>query len=62
MSVLGGQNDKKIYSLSLWIRPPDNSAYLKINFVILNQNICCGPQKSRLHETVLLSTQNTCLD
>ena len=30
----------------------------KLNFLFLNQNICCGYSKNRLSETVLLSTQN----
>ena len=30
--------------------------------LFLNQNICCGTQKDRPNERVLLSTQNICLD
>ena len=32
----------------------------KLVFLFLNQNICCGTQKNRLNETVLLSIQNIC--
>ena len=40
-----------------WVpdRPPDKSAKLKLFFLFFNQNIC-------LIQTVLLSTQNTCLN
>ena len=35
----------------------------KLFFLFLNQNICCGySKKKRLNETVLLRTQNTCLN
>ena len=37
------------------IRPPDESAYLKIIFLV-------STQKTRLNETVLLGTQNTCFN
>ena len=30
------------------------SAYQKIIFLFLNQNICCGTQKNHLNETVLI--------
>ena len=44
------------------MRPPDKSVYLKITLLFLNQNICCGYSKNHLIKTVLLSTQNTCLN
>ena len=45
-------------------RLPDKSAYLKIIFLISQQehNYVVGAQKNRLNEKVLLSTQNTCLN
>ena len=41
--------------------PPDKSVYWKINFLISPKIYAVGTQKNRLIETVLLSTQNTCL-
>ena len=43
------------------IRPPDESAYLKIIFLIFSsKTFVVRTQKTRLNETVLLGTQNTC--
>ena len=44
-------------------KPPDSSAYLKIkiSFIIFQPKHVLGTQKNRLIETILLSTQNTCL-
>ena len=42
-------------------RPPDKSAYWKIIYFISHLKHVVGTQKNRLNETVLLSTQNTCL-
>ena len=42
-------------------RPPDKSVYWKVSLFLM-QNICCGTQKNRLNETVLLSTRNICLN
>ena len=42
--------------------PPDESAYLKIIFLISQPKHVVGTQKNRLNETVLLSTQNKCLN
>ena len=49
---------------SLNTLPPvlSKSAYWKIIFLISQPNICCGYSKSHLNETVLLSTQDTCID
>ena len=45
------------------IRPPDNNVYLKIIFLFFSRkHYVVGAQKNRLDETVLLSTQNTCLN
>ena len=44
------------------IRPPDKRAYWKIIFFISHPKHVVGTQKNRLNETVLLSTQNTCLN
>ena len=44
------------------IRPPDKSAYWKIIFFISHPKHFVGTQKNRLNETVLLTTQNTCLN
>ena len=41
-------------------RPPDQSVYLKISY-FSTKTYALSTQKSRLNETVLLSTQNTCL-
>ena len=41
-------------------RPPDKSVYWKIIFS--SKTYVVGTQKNRLNETVLLSTQNTCLN
>ena len=47
----------------LYSRPPDKSAYLKINFSYFStKTYVVGTQKNRLNETVLLSTQNTRLN
>ena len=43
-------------------RPPDMSALQKIIFSCFSTKTCVGTQKNRLDETVLLSTQNTCLN
>ena len=43
-------------------RPPDKSAYWKIIFFISQPKHVVGTQKNHLNETVLLSTQNTCLN
>ena len=44
------------------LKPPDKSVYdQKLIFLFLNQNVV-GTQKNRLNETVLLSTQNKCLN
>ena len=44
-------------------RPPDKSVYRKsIFFVSRPKPMYMGTQKNRLNETVLLSTQNTCLN
>ena len=45
------------------VRPPDKSAYLKKYFLYFSsKTYVVGTQKNRLNETVLLSTQNTCLN
>ena len=41
-----------------YCRPPDKSVFLKIIFLMY----VVGTQKNRLNVTVLLSTQNTCLN
>ena len=42
---------------------PDKSAYLKIYFFYFStKTYVVGTQKNRLNETVLSSTQNTCLN
>ena len=44
-------------------RPPDKRVYWKIIFFISHpKHMYMGTQKNRLNETVLLSTQNTCLN
>ena len=44
-------------------RPPDKSVYWKIIFFIsYPKHMYMGTQKNRLNETVLLRTQNTCLN
>ena len=44
-------------------RPPDKRAYLKIIFFYFStKTYVVGTQKNLLNETVLLCTQNTCLD
>ena len=44
-------------------RPPDKSAYQTIIFFISHpKHMYVGTQKNCLNETVLLSTQNTCLN
>ena len=45
-------------------RPPDKSAYLKLIDIsyFSTKTYVVGTQKNRLNETVLLSTQNICLD
>ena len=43
-------------------RPPDKSVYQKTIFFISHPKHVVGTQKNRLIETVLLSTQNTCLN
>ena len=37
-----------------------NLIFLFLNQNKRQQNICCGAQKNRLNERVLLSTQNIC--
>ena len=45
------------------IRPPNKSAYWKIIFFISHpKKYVVGTKKKRLNETVLLNTQNTCLN
>ena len=43
-------------------RPPDRSVYGKLFSLFLIQTYVMGTQKNRLNETVLLSTENTCLN
>ena len=44
-------------------RPPDKSAYLKIIFSYFStKTYVVGTQKIRLDETLLLNTQNVCLN
>ena len=43
-------------------RPQDKSAYWKFFFYFSTKTYVVGTQKNRLNETVLLSTQNTCLN
>ena len=46
-----------------WISwAPDKSAYRKTIFFISHPKHVVGTQKNCLNETVLLSTQNTCLN
>ena len=51
-----------IRSECVHIRSPDKSAHWKIIFFISHPKHVVGTQKNRLNETVLLSTQNTCLN
>ena len=46
----------------VYCRPPDKSAYCKTIFFISHPKHVVGIQKNCLIETVLLSTQNTCLN
>ena len=49
--------------MSLLYWPPDKSVYWKIYFSYFStKTYVVGTQKNRLNETVLLSTQNTCLN
>ena len=43
-------------------RPPDKSAYLNIFVCFSTKTYVVGTQKNSLNETVLLSTQITCLN
>ena len=44
-------------------RPPGKSAYWKTIFIYFSsKTYVVGTQKNRRNETVLLSTQNTCLN
>ena len=50
---------------TIWLlvsKPPDNSVYWKTIFFISHLKHVVGTQKNRLNETVLLSTQNPCLN
>ena len=44
------------------IRPPVKSVYWKTVLYFSSKKYVVGTQKNRLNETVLLSTQNTCLN
>ena len=62
------QHSRKLSSAHLsayTLRPPDRSVYWKIIFFVSHPKhmsyVVCT-QKNRLNETVLLSTQNTCLN
>ena len=46
----------------VWVRPLIKVCTQKLFFVFLNQTHVVGTQKNRLNETVLLSTQNICLN
>ena len=43
-------------------RLSDKSGQLKIVFLVLNQNICCGYSKEPPRRDGSLSTHNTCLN
>ena len=49
---------KEIYQIGLQIRVCTRTLF----FLFLNQTYGVGTQKNRLDETVLLSTQNICLN
>ena len=55
-------NEQILHKKELTIlRPPEKSAYLRIKFAYFSTKThVVVPQKNRLNETVLLSTQNTC--
>ena len=54
MTPIYGLKNGQIKSLECVIK--------KLIFLFLIQNMCCGYSKERLNETILLSTQNKCLN
>ena len=66
MSFICEQKEKSLRNLRTFIiiyRPPDKSVQLKNYFSYFStKTYVVGTQKNRLNETVLLSTQNICLN